>query len=46
MAYYGFSGVPKVALEGFRTMLCSLGLRQADGKPKPAWDAVITQLKP
>lgn len=44
--YYGFAGAPKAALAGFRTFLCSLGLRQADGKPKPAWDAVVAQLKP
>lgn len=44
--YYGFAGAPKAALEGFRTLLCSLGLRDANGKPKPAWDAVVTQLKP
>ncbi len=35
--YYGFPN------ERFHAMLCSLGLRQADGTPKAAWDVFVEE---
>ena len=42
--YYGLSALPDAALKGFQGMLCSLGLIDAGGTPKPSWFTVYQQL--
>lgn len=41
-SYYGFDGLAGFApaTQDFKAFLCSLGLRDGEGNPKPAWDAV------
>jgi hypothetical protein len=40
--YYGFGGLQKLnpVVSGFKSFLCSLGLRNADGTSKPAWETL------
>ena len=44
-SYYGFGGLISLLPEvkDFQTFLCSLGLKHADGSPKPAWNSVINE---
>lgn len=41
--YYGFSSADKVVKDIFSSMICSLGLKTSDGRPKPAW-AYVSKL--
>ena len=45
IVYYGFEKAPQGPKEKFRDFLCSLGVKNADGTPKPAWDVVQAELK-
>lgn len=45
IVYYGFEKAPQRPKEKFRDFLCSLGVKNADGTPKPAWDVVQAELK-
>jgi hypothetical protein len=38
-------GLPPQFLERFRAFLCTLGLREADGSAKPAWQAFLNELE-
>lgn len=42
-SYYGFGGLISMTpwVKDFQGFLCSLGLRHADGSPKPAWQSVV-----
>ena len=44
-SYYGFEGLISLLPEvkDFQTFLCSLGLKHADGSPKPAWQSVVNE---
>lgn len=43
--YYGFSQASTALRQQFHAFLCSLGLRNVDGTPKPAWGVVESMLK-
>lgn len=45
--YYGFGGLLSLTpwVKDFRNFICTLGLREADGTPKPAWDAAIGAMR-
>lgn len=45
--YYGFGGLAKMTpwVRDFRAFICSLGLKEADGTPKPSWSAVLHALR-
>jgi hypothetical protein len=38
-------GLPAEFVEHFRAYLCTLGLRNADGSAKPAWQAFLNELE-
>ncbi len=41
--YYGFGATDKRMKDVFSSMICSLGLKTSDGRPKPAW-AYVSKL--
>lgn len=43
--YYGFEKAPRGPKMKFREFLCTLGVKEFDGKPKPAWSVVQAELK-